>query len=125
MGTHDLKIWPEHFRVVMSGEKTVELRKDDRSYAVGDTLVLQEYDPVAATYTGSTCNRIITHIDRGAPWLSQGYCALSLANQDEQAQLMVYQLALRTIALGEWVPCDTLQHAQSIAKDALMLVESK
>ncbi|MCI0184472.1 ASCH/PUA domain-containing protein [Sulfoacidibacillus ferrooxidans] len=127
MQTHDLKIWPEHFRAVASGEKTVELRKDDRRYEVGDELLLHEYDPDTASYTGSECRRRITHIDHGGPWLHQGYCALSIANQEEstEAQLMLYRLALKAIATGELVRCDTLQHAQTIAKDALMLVESK
>ena len=50
MQTHDLKIWPEHFRAVASGEKTVELRTDDRGYEVGDELLLREYDPDTASY---------------------------------------------------------------------------
>ncbi|WCR29734.1 DUF3850 domain-containing protein [Paenibacillus thiaminolyticus] len=46
---HKLKIWPEHFEAVTHPDprrrKTVEIRKDDRGYCVGDTLHLQEWDP--------------------------------------------------------------------------------
>ena len=37
------KIWPEFFRYVWSGEKTFELRKDDRGFRAGDTLRLREW----------------------------------------------------------------------------------
>lgn len=46
MATHRLKTWPEPFAAVETGEKTHEIRADDRGgYAIGDVLVLQEYEP--------------------------------------------------------------------------------
>jgi len=42
--THELKILPQYFRELYRGNKTFELRKDDRDYQVGDYLVLREYD---------------------------------------------------------------------------------
>lgn len=46
MPVHYLKIYPEYFEAVISGQKTVELRReDDRQFAVGDVLVLREWDP--------------------------------------------------------------------------------
>ncbi|MCL6548898.1 MAG: DUF3850 domain-containing protein [Alicyclobacillus sp.] len=78
--THELKCWPEYFEPLLKGEKTVELRRDDRGFQVGDMLFLREYDPVSERYTGRTCTRIITHVLRGGPWLADGYVALSLAN---------------------------------------------
>ena len=38
---HDLKIWPEFFDAVASGAKPFDLRKNDRNYHVGDTLLLR------------------------------------------------------------------------------------
>jgi hypothetical protein len=40
---HDLKCWPEFFKHLWSGEKTFEIRKDDRGYQAGDTLTLREW----------------------------------------------------------------------------------
>lgn len=42
---HELKTWPEPFAALKDGSKRFELRRDDRGYAVGDLLVLREWDP--------------------------------------------------------------------------------
>jgi len=42
---HWLKTLPEYFAAVASGEKTFEIRKNDRGFRVGDELVLMEYQP--------------------------------------------------------------------------------
>lgn len=41
---HDLKTAPVYFERVVSGEKTFEVRKDDRGFQSGDTLILREWD---------------------------------------------------------------------------------
>jgi len=43
--SHILKIWPEHYWSVHSGEKLAELRKDDRDAQVGDVLFPQPWSP--------------------------------------------------------------------------------
>lgn len=43
--THELKIWPAQFSAILAGEKTFEVRHDDRPYQVGDTLHLREWNP--------------------------------------------------------------------------------
>lgn len=43
--THVVKIWPEHYWAVHSGEKLAEFRLDDRGYAVGDVLIMQPWSP--------------------------------------------------------------------------------
>ena len=43
--THELKIWPQYFCRVKDGTKTFEVRKNDRGFQPGDTVVLREYDP--------------------------------------------------------------------------------
>ncbi len=41
---HELKILPQYFQAVKSGEKTFELRKDDRGFQVEDVLMLKEFN---------------------------------------------------------------------------------
>ena len=58
------KIWPEFFRPVDSGEKPFEVRNDDRMderFEVGDTLQLEEWDPVTQKYTGKILRREISY----------------------------------------------------------------
>ncbi|EOF9286734.1 DUF3850 domain-containing protein [Serratia marcescens] len=43
MKKHELKILPEHFAAVVSGEKKAEFRINDRGYSVGDLVCLFEY----------------------------------------------------------------------------------
>lgn len=40
---HELKILSEHYALVCSGQKTFEIRKNDRDFQVGDILVLREF----------------------------------------------------------------------------------
>nr|DAJ14158.1 MAG TPA: activating signal cointegrator [Podoviridae sp. ctJ6o53] len=47
---HALKTLPEYFEAVRNGDKTFELRKNDRNFKVGDYLALNEWD--GKKYTG-------------------------------------------------------------------------
>lgn len=73
MTEHDLKCWPEFYRVLESGEKTFELRKDDRCFRVGDRLLLREWkrlglakdgEPVGE-YTGRQLEKRVTYLLSG------------------------------------------------------------
>lgn len=44
MTAHLLKTWPSYFQAVWTGEKTFDIRYDDRAYQRGDTVVLREWD---------------------------------------------------------------------------------
>lgn len=60
MKTHVVKIWPEYFHEVQTGEWPLDLRIDDRGYTKGDSLMLREWDPVTMEYTGKmTCKKIV------------------------------------------------------------------
>lgn len=65
MAVHELKSWPELFLPVLRGEKTAELRYNDRNYQVGDILHLREWEPDKQDYTGRECKRRITHVLHG------------------------------------------------------------
>ena len=67
---HHLKSWPEPFQAVRRGNKTHELRRNDRDYRVGDRIVLHEYDPDlvdewdADGFTGARVEGTITYMSR-------------------------------------------------------------
>jgi hypothetical protein len=42
---HKLKIWPEYWAAVRSGEKTFEYRLNDRDYKQGDIVHMTYFDP--------------------------------------------------------------------------------
>ena len=56
------KIWPEYFEDVGSGKKKFELRLADFKAQVGDTLILQEWDPQTKSYTGRELITKITYL---------------------------------------------------------------
>ena len=57
---HQLKILPQYFQDVTVGDKTFEIRKNNRDYKVGDNIVLSEYED--GQYTGRNILAIITYI---------------------------------------------------------------
>ncbi len=60
---HTVKVWPQFYKSVESGERSFDIRKDDRGYEVGDNLVLHEYDPEEG-FTGASTIKQITWITR-------------------------------------------------------------
>lgn len=80
---HELKTLPVYFDAVARGDKTFEVRKNDRDFQTGDTLVLREFDPAKVRlsppwapgsepegwvdntrdgYTGETIERVISYV---------------------------------------------------------------
>lgn len=84
MATHELKTWPEHFEAVVNSDiynrKLVEVRRDDRGFQVGDTLILREYVMHLEEYTGRWAQVKVAHIV-GEPWLPIGIVAMSIVLQ--------------------------------------------
>lgn len=84
---HELKTDPEVFDAVAAGLKTFEIRKDDRDFEVGDTLLLQRTrhtgEEMAGgkplVYTGHAITRTVSHLLRGPIYgLREGWVILSL-----------------------------------------------
>ena len=74
---HVLKCIPPYFDEVESGRKPFEVRRNDRGYAVGDGLVLREWDGKA--YTGRACSRVISYVLQGGDFgIAPGHCVLGL-----------------------------------------------
>ena len=76
---HSLKILPEHFNAVVSGNKKSEIRYNDRNYRVGDILSLREWD---GDYSGRHIEVCVTHILDDEKYLQNGYVMLSIARDD-------------------------------------------
>jgi len=76
MVIHQLKIFPEYFKPVAEGNKTFEIRKNDRDYKVGDVLLLQEYIPSEDKFTGRVLDRKITYITDYAQ--QEGYVVMGI-----------------------------------------------
>lgn len=86
--THYLKTWSEEFSQVWDGYKKFEIRKDDRGYQVGDTLVLEEGDLGGAgmtdhdltfVYTGRVIEVNVMYILKGGKFgIEKDYVAMSI-----------------------------------------------
>lgn len=75
---HELKTWPEFFGLVDERQKNFEVRKNDREFQVGDTLVLREFDPIVGKFTGRSCMREITYILDKPDFVKEGHVILSI-----------------------------------------------
>ncbi len=65
--TWELKSSPEFFNEIIVGNKTHDLRRsDDRSFKVGDTIKLKEFDHAIKNYTGRETLVRITYITNTA-----------------------------------------------------------
>lgn len=78
---HELKTWPLYFQAVVRGEKTFEIRRNDRDFTVGDVVRLREFglhvsDP-DGRYTGAICERRIVY--KTGFEQKPGYVVLGLA----------------------------------------------
>lgn len=71
---HELKVWPSFYAAIRDGSKRFEVRSTrDRDFAVGDALLLREYDPHEAArtniessgYSGRAAQATITYVMPG------------------------------------------------------------
>lgn len=81
---HDVKLGTTFFDDVKTGRKTFELRKNDRGYKEGDTIVLHEYKD--GTTTGRTITKKIVYMLEDFTGLEDGYCILGLGEAAETLQ---------------------------------------
>lgn len=87
--THRLKTLPQFWTAIERGDKTFEVRKDDRAYQAGDTLALVYHDPKRSPdeYEGfarrAPIMRRVTFVLPGGQFgVEPGYVAMSLAEVD-------------------------------------------
>ena len=75
---HALKVDKKYFWTIACGQKTFEIRKNDRNYKVGDLLALNEYDVETEQYTWKSCLVYVDYILTDAPYVPDGYVAMSI-----------------------------------------------
>lgn len=73
---HELKILPEYFNAVISGEKTFEIRKYDRPFKKGDLLALNEFD--GQYWTGNSCLVYIDYILNDPDYVKKDMIIMSI-----------------------------------------------
>lgn len=91
---HEIKSWPQNFADALTGRKTFEIRKDDRPYATGDTVILCEFDPLPGPddepgamrgYTGRRAFFVIGFVERSAA-IPDGWCGFALLTAEDIAR---------------------------------------
>lgn len=80
MAEHHLKIRPEFFESVLNGEKTFELRYDDRGFKAGDILILREWYRDGNYYSGREIRKKVTYL-LGGLGLEKGHVCMALGEE--------------------------------------------
>lgn len=84
MADHELKTWPGPFQAVWVGDKRFEVRRNDRDFKVGDTLLLREWvlgdvrDDPQDGYTGREILVEITYLTSGQWGLPDWLAVMSI-----------------------------------------------
>lgn len=73
---HELKTAPHFFTDVISGEKTFEIRKNDRPFKKGDLLALNEFD--GQYYTGKSCLVYIDYLMNDAEYCKKDMVVMAI-----------------------------------------------
>lgn len=92
---HELKTWPEYFEAVVSGEKTFEIRENDRDFQVGDTLVLREWVTLTGQYSGRQHEVEVTYITDFAQ--KEGYVVMGIKPMKQAIENVIEDLKKRRI----------------------------
>lgn len=83
---HNLKCWPEFFNAILRGDKTFDIRFNDRDFRSGQEIVLKEWVPNdiehsdrSPGYTGRILHRKINYTLTGEQFgIKEGFIILNL-----------------------------------------------
>jgi len=75
---HELKVWPVYFDALRTRRKTFEVRRNDRNYQLHDWLILREWNPSTAEYTGRVLRRRVSYISDLAIIGIDGFVAMGI-----------------------------------------------
>lgn len=76
---HALKIEPNYYEDIKSGNKSFEVRKNDRDFRTGDYIVLNELSDTRDEYTGRSILMKITSIVNDERFCKEGYIIMGLS----------------------------------------------
>lgn len=80
---HALKTEISYFEQIQSGDKTFEVRRNDRPFKVDDIILLQEWNPQDKTYTGNEWLGVISYILTDERFCKKGFCILGIKPKTE------------------------------------------
>lgn len=75
---HHLKTWPPYFEEISAGNKTFDLRENDRGFREGDILIFEEWNPETKLYSGRQIKMRVGFMIQAEWGLSPSTCAMSL-----------------------------------------------
>ena len=75
---HELKIDFQYLRKIYTGEKTFEVRFNDRNYQVGDYLYLRQWIPETNSYGMLDAICAITYVLDDPQYCKEGYVILGI-----------------------------------------------
>jgi uncharacterized protein YqfB (UPF0267 family) len=75
---HKLKIWPQFFEAILSGEKTFEVRSNDRDFQQGEFLQLREFDKTKQSFTGRTLLRRVNYVAKNLHGVDPNFVVMSI-----------------------------------------------
>lgn len=98
MTEHAIKIKEVYFKAVLSGEKTFEIRKNDRDYQVGDIIHFVPVDDECDMIIPHDPNAYkITYVFHGGEYgLEEGYCVFGIIPE-------AYDRGIRAKVIDEFV----------------------
>jgi len=85
MKNHFLKTWPIYYERILNGQKTFEVRKNDRDFQAGDTVTLAEFHPDGDIgFSNREIHFIIGYVLVGEQFgIQSGYCVFSLIDNNK------------------------------------------
>jgi hypothetical protein len=75
---HYLKTWTPYFYDIKSGVKQFQVRINDRDYEVGDTLILDNFDPSTEKYLGEWIPKLVTYKLDDIRFVKEGFVILGM-----------------------------------------------
>ena len=78
---HYIKILPEYYNAIDSGEKSFEVRYNDRNYQVHDILHLREW--LDGNYTGREMAVEVTYLLDHPTYCKEGYVIMAIKIQNQ------------------------------------------